>query len=164
MLGITHIVNTIAITSTPLLFNYKLDTDYALFVSACVIGALVPDIDEPSSTIGRKFPYLAYPINIFFGHRTITHNAIFAIAIIIIGYMYNYLYLSAFGLGMFIHIMQDSMTYQGVRGAFFPLQKYYYNFVLLPRIFRFAVGSKREYIVFVISCMYIIYIAYKVII
>lgn len=157
MLGITHTVNTISITFTPLLFGFKTDWNYAFFVLACVFGALLPDIDEPSSTIGKKFPYIAYPIKIFFGHRTITHNAVVSI-------ISNYIYLIAFGLGMFIHIMQDSMTYRGVRGAFFPFQKYYYNFVLLPRVFRFAVGSIREYIIFTASCIYIVYIAYRVII
>lgn len=164
MLGITHTVNTIAITCTPLLFGFKADWNYAFFVLACVFGALLPDIDEPSSTVGKKFPYIAYPIKIFFGHRTITHNAVVSMIIIIFGYISNYIYLIAFGLGMFIHIMQDSMTYQGVRGAFFPFQKYYYNFVLLPRVFRFAVGSIREYIIFTASCIYIVYIAYRVII
>ena len=164
MLGATHIVNTIAITCTPLLFGFKADWNYAFFVLVCVFGALLPDIDEPSSTLGKRLPYLAYPIKIFFGHRTITHNAIVSMIIIFIGYMNNYIYLVAFGLGMFIHIMQDSMTYQGVKGAFFPFQKYYYNFVLLPRVFRFAVGSTTEYIIFTLSCVYILYIAYRVII
>lgn len=60
MLGITHTVNTIAITCTPLLFGFKTDWNYAFFVLACVFGALLLDIDEPSSTIGEKFPYIAY--------------------------------------------------------------------------------------------------------
>lgn len=43
------------------------------------------------------------------------------------------------------------MTYQGVKTTSFPFQKYYYNFVLLPKVLRFAVGSVIEYIIFSIS-------------
>lgn len=163
MLGITHTINTLAIITTPLLLGYELNSEYVIFIYVCLVGVLFPDIDEPNSTMGKKLKFFSYPINILFGHRTITHNAIISILTILFGAYNNYNPVIAFGLGMLIHIMQDSVTYQGVKGAFFPFQKFNYNFVLLPRIFRFAVGSITEYIIFTSSCVYVLFVAYKTI-
>lgn len=163
MLGKTHLINTLAIVTTPLLLGFELDNEYVIFIYVCLFGALFPDIDEPNSILGRRLKFLSYLINILFGHRTITHNANISLLIILFGIYSNYNLVVAFGLGMFIHIMQDSITYQGVKGAFFPFKRFDYNFVLLPRVFRFAVGSMTEYIIFTLSCVYLVFIAYKTI-
>ena len=160
MLGITHIVNTTAIVSTPLLFGYGFDTNYLIFIGLVLFGCLLPDIDEPNSIIGKRFGFISYPINIIFGHRTITHNLIFITAISIYFYTQNHFYLFSISLGMLIHILQDSLTYQGINGALFPFQRYNYNFVLLPRFFRFAVGSLTEYVILTISVIYLLTILY----
>lgn len=160
MLGATHIVNTLAIVSTPLLFGYTLTTSYVVLAIFVLIGSILPDIDEPDSIIGKRLGFISYPINILFGHRTITHNILVVVALSVASYTYSNFYCLAITIGMFIHIMQDSLTYQGIKGALFPLQRYNYNFVLLPRIFRFEVGGFTELIIFALSVVYLLYILY----
>lgn len=104
--------------------------------------------------------YLSYPINIFFGHRTITHNIILWATITIFLFIQKYIYLLAVSIGILLHLLQDSITYQGIKNGLFPLQRFGYNFVLLPRIFRFAVGSITEKIIFIISIMFLFIVAY----
>lgn len=161
MLGKTHIVNAIAIASIPLVFsNIKIDIEYSIFLLLIAIGSIVPDIDEPNSILGRKIKFLSYPINIFFGHRTITHNLILFSVISIFLYIQEYNYFFAFSIGILIHILQDSITYQGIKNGLFPIQRLNYHFVLLPRRFRFAVGSITEYIILLTSAIFIIVVMF----
>lgn len=164
MLGKTHIVNAIAIASVPLAFSStKIDIEYSIFLLLIAIGSIIPDIDEPNSILGRKLKFLSYPINIFFGHRTITHNLIlFSIFSIfsIFFYIQKYNYLFALSVGILIHILQDSMTYQGIKNGLFPMQRLNYHFVLFPRRFRFAVGSITEYIILLISAIFLIAVVF----
>lgn len=160
MLDKTHIVNSLAIASIPLVYNMKFDIDYALFLFFIALGSILPDIDEPNSFIGKRLQFLSYPINIFFGHRTITHNILIFIALSIFLYIQNYIFLFAISIGILLHIFQDSITYQGIKNGLFPLQRLGYNFVLLPRIFRFAVGSLTEYIIFVLSVIFLLIVIY----
>lgn len=162
MMGVTHATNTAAVLSIPLLFGYQFNLTYATLAALVILGSLVPDIDEPDSTIGKRLMILSYPIHFLFGHRTITHNAIFISFLCGLSYMYNNIYCLAITIGMFIHILQDSMTYQGIKGCFFPIGKYNYNFVLLPRIFRFAVGSGTEFLILASSLFFILYVVYRI--
>ncbi len=45
-------------------------------VICAILGALAPDLDHPSSTIGRLFPWISKPIERKFGHRAVTHSAL----------------------------------------------------------------------------------------
>lgn len=162
MLGTTHITVTASIVTTPLLFGIHLDSEYTLFIIASIVGAIFPDIDEPNSIIGKRMAFLSYPIKILFGHRTITHNFIVAIIIAIFGALSNIPLLVAFSIGMFLHIVEDSLTLEGVKGAWFPVSKFNYNFVLLPRMFRFKVGGAVEYIILLTSLSYLFFILTRI--
>jgi membrane-bound metal-dependent hydrolase YbcI (DUF457 family) len=39
-----------------------------------ILGALCPDLDMPTSTIGRLFPFVSKPLERRFGHRSVTHS------------------------------------------------------------------------------------------
>ncbi|AZL53698.1 metal-dependent hydrolase [Aliarcobacter skirrowii] len=87
MLGKTHIINSLAITSAPLVFidELSLTVNYIIFMIFVAIGSIIPDIDEPNSILGRKFIVSSTTINIFFGHRTITHNLLlFSITLVLL--------------------------------------------------------------------------------
>ncbi len=160
MLGRTHIINSIAIVSIPLANGVKIDFNYILFLLLVAIGSLIPDIDEPNSLLGRKLKFLSYPINIFFGHRTITHNILIFLSLTIYSYIQGYIYLFALCIGIMLHLLQDSITYEGIKNGIFPIQRLGYNFVLIPRFFRFAVGSITETIIFIISAIFLITVIY----
>jgi len=46
-------------------------------------SALLPDIDHPSSALGRRVPWLSRPISALFGHRGITHSALALIGVVV---------------------------------------------------------------------------------
>lgn len=85
--------------------------------------ALVPDIDEPESTLGRCVPWLAWPIKLVFGHRTITHTLFFAF---VVAYLAGLAAASlnddgyAYGIAVIVlcsllsHILLDGLTLAGV--------------------------------------------------
>ena len=50
-----------------------LSRDYTA-MSAAVIGSLLPDIDSPTSAVGRLVPYISIPLERRWGHRTVTHS------------------------------------------------------------------------------------------
>lgn len=50
-------------------------------IVAAAAGGVLPDIDEPRSWLGRRLPFLSYPINALFGHRGATHSLIAVIAL-----------------------------------------------------------------------------------
>jgi|GEM_PF-2278737 len=45
-------------------------------VFCAILGSLAPDLDHPTSTIGRLFPWISKPLERRFGHRSITHSAL----------------------------------------------------------------------------------------
>lgn len=51
-------------------------------IALAMFGSLLPDIDHPKSTFGRKVPFISIPISLIFGHRGITHSLIAVVAII----------------------------------------------------------------------------------
>ena len=52
-----------------------------LFISICLMGSLLPDIDHTKSIIGKAFYPLAKWLSVNYGHRTITHSLIFLVGI-----------------------------------------------------------------------------------
>ena len=74
MTGNTHIIGGIAASlALAQVTNY----DPVLLVGAGVVGALVPDICQSGSKIGRTFPVVSKIINSLFGHRSFTHSLLF---------------------------------------------------------------------------------------
>lgn|GEM_PF-2073593 len=73
------------------------------------VAALIPDIDEPRSHIGRPFFFISLPINRIFGHRTLTHSLIFVgiIGLVLYPFWNGYLALVA---GLIAHILGDMIT------------------------------------------------------
>lgn len=45
-----------------------------IFMTGSIFGSLAPDIDIPTSTIGKRIPFIPKLINSCFGHRGITHS------------------------------------------------------------------------------------------
>lgn len=69
MLGITH-------AAVGACIGAALGGPSGSFVGA--ISALVPDVDEPNSTLGRKVPIISTLINLLLGHRGLTHTLLFS--------------------------------------------------------------------------------------
>ena len=48
----------------------------ALALGAAAVGSLLPDLDHPKSTFGRKVPFVSIPLAAIAGHRGFTHSLI----------------------------------------------------------------------------------------
>lgn len=99
---------------------------YYLFV---LVGCCLPDIDHPSSTIGRRVTFVSYPIRLIFGHRGITHSLL---AVAILAYsssLVGNLYLSWMTFGYAMHLLGDFLTDSGIP-ALYPSRRRY-RFILV---------------------------------
>ena len=54
-----------------------------LAVAVCAIGALLPDIDHPSSWVGRRLRVISRPLAATIGHRGITHSLVAVVACLV---------------------------------------------------------------------------------
>ena len=70
--GVIHLSGTPLATVTPV--PLELIINKAIFFSMVALGALLPDIDNAQSTIGRKFGWISKEIQHIAGHRTIFHS------------------------------------------------------------------------------------------
>lgn len=115
-------------------------------ILAVSFGALLPDIDLPSSVIGRVFYPISTWINRRYGHRTITHS-LFALLLFgsnaLIGYTFGINIPAFIFLGYFSHLLIDMLTPMGVM-LFFPNPM---QFVALGG--GIEVGSIKEIVLFV---------------
>lgn len=103
---------------------------FVLSGAACLVGALLPDIDHPQATMSRKLSInkgagplgvLGYIGGIFRailgGHRGFTHTLVFvALPCVLFPYLptnYHYL-LWAFIVGLSSHLLADMLTEAGI--------------------------------------------------
>ena len=101
----------------------------ALFCISTTIGALLPDIDTPSSLLGRFFPLISRSMAKAFKHRTLTHSLLSILLFIFLlslaphlDYGESFYRIIVLGLmvGHISHILLDLLTPQGVL-LFYPL-------------------------------------------
>jgi membrane-bound metal-dependent hydrolase YbcI (DUF457 family) len=114
-----------------------------------ILGALLPDIDHPSSIIGSICSPISSAINRYFGHRTLTHSLAF-VAIIATVFMplilLNWHYYIAIIAGCISHIISDGFNVSGVP-LLYPNKRIFY---FLPEGFLIKAGSKQEFVYFLI--------------
>lgn len=90
--------------------------------SAAAFGALLPDIDHPSSTVGRMFPRVSKPLAAVFGHRGFTHSLL---ASVLLGAVLAYTShmhaaslpaatAAAVSMGYLSHLLADYLTVRGI--------------------------------------------------
>ncbi len=115
-----------------------------VYITATVIGSLIPDIDHTKSLIGKAVYPLAKWLSVKFGHRTITHSLIFLIGITTTAYILEHFNFINFldpntpkvlhpisiilFFAVFSHILLDMVTIQGIP-LFYP---FYRNPCVLP--------------------------------
>ncbi|HQT92090.1 MAG TPA: metal-dependent hydrolase, partial [Candidatus Kryptobacter bacterium] len=118
--------------------------------------SLLPDIDLPTSWLGRIFFFISEPIERTFGHRTLTHSILFMLlitAIIYVAEHSNLIYphtTSLFLMAYMSHILLDTCTIQGVK-MFYPISTRDCVFPYDPRSpysYRMKSGSKADTILF----------------
>lgn len=122
MLGYTHAAIALALAKALGLIS----TSSYLEIAILIFFAMLPDIDTPSSLLGKIF----FPISRFlyakFGHRSITHSLIFMLFLtspFAINFNIYILVVLAYGS----HLAGDMLTYTGI-ALFYPHNR---NFTIL---------------------------------
>lgn len=108
------------------------------YIALAAAGAVLPDIDHPQSWLGRRIPFISWPLSSVFGHRTITHGVLGAIIVGVIAlYAWGGKAGAAIYIGYVSHLAADFLTAGGVP-LYYPLSKAKYGYPL------FQVGSLAE--------------------
>lgn len=129
--GITHILVSLSIYFW--IFNIaKIDILNAdLFVFGAILlsfASILPDIDHPSSLLGR---YVA-PIAVACKHRGLTHTVLGAVlfSIPVFIFINNKIYWLIFLVGYLLHLILDCLNPSGVN-LYSPIHKHKYTFNLI---------------------------------
>lgn len=86
-----------------------------IFFGLVLLGALLPDIDQPNSRISSKIPVIPNIINFFSKHRGIFHTLFLAVLIPgIIWYFAGRNYGIAIFAGYLSHLIIDGFTKSGI--------------------------------------------------
>ena len=117
MMAPTHIAFGL-FTTTGLfsLFSLSLHKDYPA-LGAAILGALLPDIDSPNSSLGRWLPFVSVPLERRWGHRTVTHCLLAVGALGVVSsplIFYRTTMYSALLIGYLSHLLADCGTKSGV--------------------------------------------------
>ena len=123
MQGKQHIAGGIIAAGISFGAAYIIDPDISMdliyYAGAAVLGSLLPDIDLPKSKLGRLLKPISWPVNKLFGHRTITHSALWLIPYFIL-YLKCAPYppiahiVTGLALGHISHLLCDMTTPKGV--------------------------------------------------
>lgn len=111
-----------------------------IFMTGSIFGSLVPDIDIPTSTIGKRIPFIPKLINSCFGHRGITHSPFCVLLLFFVFHRMNFRiwiqpFLTGILIGYVMYLIQDFFTKGGIP-LFFPFIRKKYSVGL------FKSGSK----------------------
>ena len=148
MMAATHAAfSTVSYLGGAAVFEYPVDP---LSWGLAVFCSLLPDIDLPTSTLGRMLFWLSVPLEKRFGHRTITHSLVgiatfAALALPLYLTSYHAHFWSAIG-GYWSHLQLDMVNVRGV-DLFWPSSL---RVVIPGKVdYRIEVGSKVEMTVLV---------------
>lgn len=122
MLGTAIGASVVAVTQ-----NYD---DGLIFMAACMLGSLYPDIDLPSSKMGHIFKPFAEILNQKYGHRGFVHTPLHAALLTLIYWGITSLCAPwafrtvalGFLVGFFAHLLQDTFTKGGIMWLY-PVKK-----------------------------------------
>ncbi|GHO46404.1 metal-dependent hydrolase [Ktedonospora formicarum] len=149
------------LSTTDLLFKM-------VFYSGIIIGALLPDIDHPQSSISRLILLPRPIVKKYFKHRTLTHSLFgILLAVVFWGLVISlaifgltkagieldpvniratYTFYAAVMIGCVLHSIEDTMTVAGVPW----LYPFYQKSQRIPLV-SFRTGGKVEYIVVLVA-------------
>src|SRR5258706_8162210 len=137
--------------------------------AAIALSSLLPDIDTGASSLGKLLPFISLRIERRFGHRTVTHSALFiaALGIIALPLMVvdRDLYLCTLA-GYASHPFLDTMTVNGVKlfHPFSPAKCVFPLEVNNPHRYRIRTGGKMDRalgLIFLLGCVPTFIVAYQ---
>lgn len=112
---------------------------------ACALGALLPDLDHPRSSIGRVLFFISQPLNLIAGHRGIVHSFVVWLVPLVVGIVTRQPLIQWLSIGAISHCLIDCYTVSGVQ-AFKPFTDR--SVVLFKKDWRIKTGSIQEILLF----------------
>lgn len=94
-----------------------------------MLGAILPDIDHPESTVGRRVKVISYPIRLIFGHRGITHSLFAVVLMMWLAVTVDNIWISWLALGYLLHLVGDYLTDSGIP-LLYPLTRKRFRFLI----------------------------------
>ena len=128
MLFWTHLIVGIFMA----LLLYPISTSHITFIVVLIISSLLPDIDSPTSKIGRNG--VSKTFSAFFKHRGIVHSVFF---IVLIYFILRSFWMEAslpFLIGYSTHLVLDLLTPRGLK-PFWPFKKRIKGFIRSGSLF-----------------------------
>ena len=141
-----------------------------------ILGALIPDIDEPRSTasnpaglfsklmprwvqnfLNTPFQALSASLRSVFGHRGATHYLLWPALLIGWGWYNQSLLIGWLGWGVLLHELADWITRIGIPAAGPFYRK---NFSILPKSLRIRTGGPVEDLINTACWLYLLYAVY----
>lgn len=123
-------------------------------VATAALGSLLPDVDLPTSAVGRPLFPIAKALNEQIGHRTLTHSfvGIFLLLLILSPLFFlGSLILWALVIGYVSHLLIDTVNKAGIE-LLYPsrLRAWFLN----DERYRITVGSREEFILLVVLVVF----------
>ena len=112
----THVV--IALLISLLIFPF-FSLNKGIFLIIFLFGALFPDIDTPTSFIGKRLKIIGW----LFKHRGIFHSLFMALLLSGLIFVYDKTYGVVFFLGYMTHLIIDMLNYSGI-ALFYPISSF----------------------------------------
>ena len=125
MLFHTHLLIAVSFFLIIRLFYPPINTP--LFLVILLFGSILPDIDEPKSTINRWSGVVGRIITFFARHRGFFHSLLFIVIVSsAISSFFDPAYAAALALGFLAHIFGDAVTPMGIE-LFYPFSRFRIN-------------------------------------
>ncbi|HDR7527213.1 MULTISPECIES: metal-dependent hydrolase [Bacillus cereus group] len=156
----THLTTSLAVALPVLASTGNLTVGNVIAVS---FGALLPDIDEQHSWIGRRTRGVSDLMNTVFGHRGITHS-LFGLVLVLIPILFavgmtplSFTNGMCIFAGYFLHLVEDSFSKKGIKWLL-PLSNK--NFQSGFKVFYYSYNGITEKLILMISTIVVVYELY----
>lgn len=112
MMAVTHVALGAA---AGIGWAHLADAELLPTVALAVAGSLLPDIDHPKSWLGRRLPFLSWPLAALVGHRGVTHSLLATAGCLLALWQGGHTAIAApLALGYLSHLVGDWCTPGGV--------------------------------------------------
>ncbi|WP_220756897.1 metal-dependent hydrolase [Shewanella colwelliana] len=110
-----HLIVTSAVTLV-VIKEVELGLPIWAVIAGIIFGSLLPDLDHPRSTIGKRVLFVSVPLAGIFGHRQFTHS-IWPLVLTV--WLFNLTdqansYVMVLMIGYMSHVIADMLTDSGV--------------------------------------------------
>lgn len=120
MLFLTHVMVGVLVALVGL--GFLSGGNSYVFFFVVLIGACLPDIDQPGSKMNQWTGIIGKSVSFFFKHRGFFHSMwLVVIVVLAMRYFFGSYYAWGLFLGMVSHLVSDGMTRAGV-DWFYPLR------------------------------------------